>query len=344
MKKDQLIITYQQAQAEATKNPGKPADSNNGRQRIVNTTKWTISRKQNTENINFTKPFNGDAVCLIQHIQTALHQNTALPEPPLTLIAGWWSSGLTSNFVLTFAGCPSTKLVEAHQPTLLEKFSAIFNLFCNKGLKKYVILSVPMVRDANGRLPSQQQLFQEFACNNLHYRQWRLPIKPVWAWSSLINPTRDSLSFTFLLSDLDNTSNRILRSLCYMFGKLCTVKQANSYTQHRQCTRCFLLTHNVDTCPQSTEYKHCGICSNSGHTKTEHGSAHCQCPHATIQCDCPPSCFNCRFHKLPTGGHYAFSDDCPLKKNMRRLATAPPTTQPTAPATPITAPAPPNSL
>jgi hypothetical protein len=181
MKKDQLIVAYQQAQAEAAKNSGKLANNNSGRQCIINTTEWTISHKQNIESVNFTKPFNGDAVRLIQHIQTALRQNTALPEPPLTLIVGWWSSGLTSNFVLTFTGHPPAKLVEAHQPTLLEKFLVIFDLFCNEGLKKYIILGVPMVKDAKGCLPSQQQLFQEFACNNLHYQQWQLPIKPVWA-------------------------------------------------------------------------------------------------------------------------------------------------------------------
>jgi hypothetical protein len=80
----------------------------------------------------------------------------ALPEPPLTLITGWWSSGLMSNFILTFAGHPSTKLVKAHQPTLLEKFPAIFNLFYNEGLKTYVVLSIPRIRDAKGCLLSQQ--------------------------------------------------------------------------------------------------------------------------------------------------------------------------------------------
>jgi hypothetical protein len=346
MKKDQLIVAYQQAQADAAKNPSKPTDPNNGRQRIANTTEWTISRKQNTETINFTRPFNGDPVRLVQHIQTALRQNSALPDPPLTLVAGRWSSGLTSNFVLTFAGRLSTKLVETHKPTLMEKFPAIFDLFCNEGLRKYVVLGVPMVRDAEGRLPTQQQLYYEFARNNPHYQQWGLPIKPVWARSSLLDHTRESLSFTFLLSDPDNTSNRILRSPCYMFGKPCTVKKANSFTQHRQCTRCFLLTHNADTYPRSAEYKCCGICGASGHTKSEHGSAHCRRPHATIQCDCPPTCFNCRFRKLPTAGHYAFSDECPLKKNMRRLASAPPAPQARTPAMPAvsTAPAPPNSL
>jgi hypothetical protein len=332
MKKDQLIVAYQQAQTEAAAKPNNNSDTNPNqqRQRIVNTTEWTIMRKQGTDNIEFQRPFKGDPVLLVRHIQTALRQNTALPEPPLNLVAGRWSSGLTSNFVLTFAGRPSTKLAEAHESTLLEKFPAIFNLISNEGLKKFVVMGVPLVKDTNGHLPTQLQLYNEFARNNPHYRQWRLPIHPTWARSSLLDPTRESLSFTFLLSDPDNTSNRILRAPCYMFGKPCTVKRANSFTQHRQCTRCFLLSHNEDKCPRAATYKRCGICGASGHTRAEHNSSHCRRPHASIPCDCPPSCFNCRFRRLPTAGHYAFSDECPLKKNMRRFDSAPPA--PPAPA------------
>jgi hypothetical protein len=49
MKKDQLIIAYQQAATEATRNPTKLNNSNNGHQYIANTTEWMISWKQNTK-------------------------------------------------------------------------------------------------------------------------------------------------------------------------------------------------------------------------------------------------------------------------------------------------------
>jgi hypothetical protein len=191
-------------------------------------------------------------------------------------------------------------------------------------------MGVLLVKDTNGHLPTQLQLYNKFACNNPHYHQWRLPIHPTWVWSSLLDPTRESLSFTFLLSDPDNMSNCILQAQCYMFGKLCTIKRANSFTQHRQCTCCFLLSHNENKCPRAATYKHCGICGASGHTHAEHNSSHCCCPHASIPYDCPPSCFNCRFRYLPTARHYAFSDKCPLKKNMRHFDSAPPA--PPAPA------------
>jgi hypothetical protein len=109
-----------------------------------------------------------------------------------------------------------------------------------------------------------------------------------------------------------------------MFGKVCSVKLATSYVQHRQCGWCFLLTHNIDTCPRDpATYKRCGICGKSGHLQADHNSGHCGRPHPSIPCDRPPRCFNCFFAKKPATGHYAFSDDCPLKKNMRRYGSTP---------------------
>jgi hypothetical protein len=99
--------------------------------------------------------------------------------------------------------------------------------------------------------------------------------------------------------------------------------------QHRQCKHCFLLTHNIDTCPHDpTTYKHCGICRKSGHLQADYNSGHCGHPHPSIPCNCPPHCFNCFFAKKPPTGHYTFSDKCPLKKNMRHYGSmpAPPTT------------------
>jgi hypothetical protein len=139
-----------------------------------------------------------------------------------------------------------------------------------------------------------------------------------------MDTTKTETSFTFLLSIPNNATNRILRVPCYMFGKACTVKLATSYVQHRQCERCFLLTHNIDTCPRDPlTYKRCGICGKSGHLQADHNSGHCGRPHPSIPCDCPPRCFNCFFAKKPSAGHYAFSDDCPLKKNMRRYGSTP---------------------
>jgi hypothetical protein len=70
-------------------------------------------------------------------------------------------------------------------------------------------------------------------------------------------------------------------------------------------------------------YKCCGICGKSGHLQKDYNSGHCGHPHSSIPYDCPPRCFNCFFTKKPATGHYAFSDECPLKKNMRRYGSTP---------------------
>jgi hypothetical protein len=145
---------------------------------------------------------------------------------------------------------------------------------------------------------------------------------------ALIDTIKMETSFTFLLSIPNNATNHILHIPCYTFRKACMVKLATSYVQHCQCERCFLLTHNIDTCPRDPAmYKHCGICGRSGHLQGDHNSGHCGRPHPSIPCDCPPCCFNCFFAKKPAAGHYAFSDECPLKKNMCRYSSTPtPTT------------------
>jgi hypothetical protein len=70
-------------------------------------------------------------------------------------------------------------------------------------------------------------------------------------------------------------------------------------------------------------YKHCSICGQSRHLQGEHNSRHCGRNHPSIPCDCPPRCFNCFFTKKPAAGHYAFSEECLLKKNMCRYSSTP---------------------
>jgi hypothetical protein len=331
MKKPQLIVAYQQLANNPKLGPNAPptgGTNNQPRTRQAprpDTSEWTIRRRPGMEAVNFQRPFNGDPLALVRHIQSSLRQHSAQAEPPLTLVAGRWSVGLTSNFVLTFAGKPRSDLVENYRGALLDKFpTGLFNLIRNDGLHKFIVNGVPCVRKPNGQLPTPDELFSEFQRNNSHIRQWDLPEHPTWTRGALADITKKETSFTFLLSIPANATNRILRVPCYMFGKACTVKLATSYIQHRQCTRCFLLTHNVDTCPRDpVTYKRCGICGKSGHLQSEHNSGHCGKNHPSIPCDCPPRCFNCFFAKKPSAGHHAFAEECPLKKNMRRYASAP---------------------
>jgi hypothetical protein len=340
MQKPQLIVAYQQLTTNPkltgpqTPNPQPTQSTTRPRQRPAAqtfTSEWTIRCRPGTEAIDFQRPFNGDPLALVRHIQTSLRQHSAEPEPPLTVVAGRWSIGLTSNFVITFAGKPPAALVENYRGALLDKFpGGLFNLIRNDGLQKFIVNGVPCIRKPNGRLPMADELFNEFQRNNAHIRQWDLPEHPAWTRGALMDTTKKETSFTFLLSIPNNATNRILRVPCYMFGKVCSVKLATSYVQHRQCGRCFLLTHNTDTCPRDpVTYKHCRICGKSGHLQADHNSGHCGRPHPSIPCDCPPRCFNCFFAKKPAAGHYAFSDDCPLKKHMRRYNSKPATTSTT---------------
>ncbi len=89
-----------------------------------------------------------------------------------------------------------------------------------------------------------------------------------------------------------------------------------------------MLTHPTVECRHPTKYKRCGICGIPGHTQAEHTAKHCHCLHPTLKCNCDLMCFNCTYCKLPTKGHYAFGDDCPLKKNMQRFASEPGPTRP----------------
>jgi hypothetical protein len=343
MRKPQLIAAYQQLASNPkltnppTNNPPPNQQGGRNTQRQAAprpfTSEWTIRRSPGTEAIDFRRPFNGDPLALVRHIQSSLRQHSAEAEPPLTLVAGRWSVGLTSNFVLTFAGKPHSDLVENYKGALLDKFPAgLFNLIRNDGLRKFIVNGVPCVRKPNGRLPMALELFEEFQRNNAHIRQWDLPEHPTWTRGALADVTKTETSFTFLLSISPNATNHILRVPCYMYGKACTVKLATSYVQHRQCTRCYLLTHNTDTCPHDpTTYKRCGICGKSGHLQSEHNSGHCGKNHLSIPCNCPPRCFNCFFTKKPAAGHYAFSDECPLKKNMCRYNSEPAATSTSRP-------------
>jgi hypothetical protein len=69
-------------------------------------TTWVIRRRSDTVTIEFQHPFGGNSVKLTRQIQTAIRQASGVPEPLLTLLMGRWSTGLTNNFLLIFAGQP----------------------------------------------------------------------------------------------------------------------------------------------------------------------------------------------------------------------------------------------
>ncbi len=236
-------------------------------------------------------------------------------DPPITLIAGWWSVGLT------FAGKPCPELIRNYRVALLFPFKLFFHLVPNDGLKKYIITSVPCMHNAEGHLAPTGALYEEFQQNNPHIKKWDLPGLPMWTRGALVDPTKSTSAFTFLLSNPTNMSQCLLCAPCFIYGKCCIICTATTYTQHCQCGKCFHLTHHTDKCPHSEKYLCCGICSKTRHTQATHNAGHCGKLHPTITCDCPTKCFNYFFNSKDDKGHYAFSDTCPLKKNIRRYGS-----------------------
>src|SRR5216683_6625293 len=139
---------------------------------------------------------------------------------------------------------------------------------------------------------------------------------PNWVKSVLLDPSKMESFFSFALHDTDGKINWAICAPCYMYGKACEITHAQSYVQHRQCKRCFMLIHNTTECCRLADYKRCEICGKPGHLQLEHKAAHCPRLHPTLKCDCALSCFNCSYCSMPNKGHHAFGNDCPLQKNM----------------------------
>jgi len=68
------------------------------------TTDWNVRQRLGTGNIEFFKPFNGDAYALIRAIKTQICQQLDETLLKLTILARRWWSPLSSNFMLTFTG------------------------------------------------------------------------------------------------------------------------------------------------------------------------------------------------------------------------------------------------
>ena len=98
-------------------------------------------------------------------MQTALRQQTGEVTPALTLLAGRWSVGITPNFVLTFAGKPTTALVENYHAVFLKHFLPIYQLVPNHGYKKLIVHSVLCLQHLNSTLPTSAELLHKLSSN-----------------------------------------------------------------------------------------------------------------------------------------------------------------------------------
>ena len=150
--------------------------------------------------------------------------------------------------MLTFTGKPQCALIENYSVVFLKPFPPIYQLVTNQGFHKLAVHGVPCMCHTDGSLLTSRELHNEL-CNNLHLCYWQMLDQPQWTHAALLNPSKTETSFLFILCNNNNTINRALCTLCYMYGKLCKMVLAPTFIQHRQCKKCFLLTHETAKCP-----------------------------------------------------------------------------------------------
>jgi hypothetical protein len=188
---------------------------------------------------------------------------------------GRWSTALTNNFSLIFAGQPPQDLVLKYRGVIGQFFDTTFHLIPSRGFTKMMIFGVPCIC-RNGVLALPHVLLQELSHNT--------PIVgscivdgPNWSREALADPTLEKSHCSFILIDMTGKKVQQIdwaRSFA-MFGTPVTVRLATVTQPYQQCDRCFLLNHETQDCTKPPEYKRCGICGRTGHLANKH--AH-MCP------------------------------------------------------------------
>ena len=267
----------------------------------VSTTEYTITCNPSTRSIQQPKI---DPAAIVRSLQTAICQANGGANPPITLLSGRWSSQLSSNFVLTFAGTPSIDDIVRFSKTLCSPFGPGSSLVPQRGFTRVIIHSVLVVY-SNGVRPSPKILSREIAqnetCKGLHVVQ-----QPKWLRSTLeAEKLQSSVLFAFL--DEDGSCLRCLTSNpIFMFGAPCVVKLFNSLPLIQQCDICHTLGHSTDRCGRPKGTIVCPLCAGH-HLAKDHGF---KCPNksahkTSLTCTCPPSCINCKAKGLKAVGHVA---------------------------------------
>jgi hypothetical protein len=183
------------------------------------TSDWNIRRLPNTETIEFSKPFGGNAYSMVKAIKSSLRQALGEANPPITILAGQWWSPLSSNFTLTLTGNPGVTLVRKYWEAILRPFREnIFTLVPNEGQTRIAFQNVPIYRHANSELPTSAELKTELG-KNLQYCTCSIIEAPIWTKATLADPTKTTGAFTILLSDPGRKLTGIMRKPVYMFSQ-----------------------------------------------------------------------------------------------------------------------------
>jgi hypothetical protein len=189
-----------------------------------------------------------------------------------------------------------------------------------KGTANILINRVPVIRDENCSLPSEEALLHEITMNPT-FEGVTLLAPPHWlCWDSEIELFARHASILLTVLDPDSSIvPRLIRSPPAFFGEHTKVALFKSRPFLHQCNHCWTLNHSTNCCPVKSSTPICPLCGGP-HTHAQHAPL---CPtlgnHATIDvCSCEPTCLNGarlqrKTKKGPDGkGHSALDPSCPL--------------------------------
>ena len=296
--------------------PPKPATSkpNPPKPRPVSTTEFTITRDPTAAAISGP---HGDAASIVRSLQTSLLQAFPGVTPPFKLLGGRWSSALSSNFVLTFAGNPDNDDIKRYSAILCRPFGPGSTILPQRGYTRISINFVPILLDERGDRPSTDTLFSEIM-SNAAFNGVVCVSPPKWLRLSFADGQTHSSVVLAILDPDGSILPRITKNPVYMFGATCEAKLFNSLPLIRQCDTCHRLGHSTQRCRLPKGVVICALCGGR-HASNLHGAlCKTRSNHTNMDCNCPPSCINCRSAKLPSAGHIARDLTCPLRKKYRR--------------------------
>ena len=258
-----------------------------------------------------------DPAAIVRTLRTAINQVHGGRPAEVTLLTGRWSSRLSHNFVLTFAGKPTNDQVYRYRAILTSPFGTAARIIPQHGFTKVVIHSVPVERDQAGDPATTMALINELrrnpACEGLTYVN-----PPQWFTKDIPFEKRNS-SITLAFIDEDGT--RLQQLICNppsLFGGLTRVEKYNPLPVLRGCERCHALDHSIAKCPFKKGSTICPLCGGN-HKARDHNVRCTGVPHGgQLSCNCPPRCINCERAGKPGKGHTAPSPSCPLRKLYRK--------------------------
>ena len=256
---------------------------------------------------------------IVRNLRTAMNQAHGGQRPLVTLLSGRWSSSLSHNFVLTFAGHPENDQVYKYRSILTSPFGPGARLIPQTGYTKVVIHRVPVHRNDKGNVADSKALLDELL-RNPSFFDLSIVVRPQWFLNRIPLEKRHS-SITVSFIDTDGSKlQTMLSNPPSVFGGLTYVEKYVPLPIIHGCDRCHALDHSVGYCNIKKGTTICPLCAGSHRAKDHHikcaGAPH----NGSLTCTCPPKCINCHRAKKPSNGHNALSPSCPLRKLYRTHA------------------------